>query len=184
MGDVPQTRLGGFAFLTRRTVLKLGAAGVGALAVAGVGGALGIRGCAPPVTGLRILSRYHYRTLAAIGDTLIPRGGAIPQGASDFDLARAFDGYLADEPAETVRAIQRALHLVEYGPVVFDRRFVTFSNLTAEERAAHWRTWETSDQLVRRQVALAFRKYFFMMFYDQPDVWPHIGYPGPALTIT
>jgi hypothetical protein len=184
MGDDPQSSLGGFAFVTRRRVLKLGLAGAGAVAIAGAGGVPGIRGCAPPVSGLRVLTRYHYRTLTAIGDTLIPRGGGVPQGASDFDLARKFDGYLADEPAESIRTFQRALQLVEYGPVVFDRRLATFSNLDADERSGHWHTWETSDRLLRRQVALAFRKYFFTMFYDQPEVWPHIGYPGPALSST
>ena len=184
MGDEERTLNGGFAFVTRRRVLKLGLAGAGAVAIAGAGGVLGIRGCAPPVSGLRALTRYHYRTLTAIGDTLIPRGGIVPQGASDFDLARKFDAYLADEPAESIRTFRRALQLVEYGPVVFDRRLSTFSNLDANERSIHWHSWETSGQLIRLQVALAFRKFFFMMFYDQPEVWPHIGYPGPALSST
>jgi hypothetical protein len=68
--------------------------------------------------------------------------------------------------------------------VVFERCLTTFSNLETAERLSHWRRWETSDQLLRRQVALAFHRFFYMMFYDRAEVWPHIGYPGPALSST
>ena len=184
MGNKDRVDTQEFALLTRRSILKLGLVSTGSLVVAGAGGLLGIRGCAPPVAGLRVLNRHHYRTLAMIADTLIPRGGAFPLGASDFDLARTFDGYLADEPPENISRFRRALHLVEYGPLIFEHRLATFSNLDVADRSSHWQSWEISDLLLRRQVALAFRRFVYMMFYDQVQVWPHIGYPGPALTTT
>ncbi len=184
MGEETTGRADGFPRITRRTLLKFSLAGAGSLVIVGAGGFLGIRGRAPSVSGLRVLNRYHYRTFTAIAETLIPHGGAFPLGASDFDLARTFDGYLADEPPQNIRTFQRALLLVEYGPVLFERRLVTFSNLNPEQRLNHWQGWESSDRLVRRQVALAFRRFVYMVFYDQPQVWPHIGYPGPAISST
>lgn len=146
----------------------------------GAGGLLALRGAAPEVTGLRILTDHEYRTLAALARTHLPAGGPFPEGADDLDLARAFDAFLADEPQENVRDLKRALLLVEYGPVVFDRTASTFSHLDDAARLAHWQGWMASPVLIRRQVALAFRKFLALVFFDQERIWPHLGYPGPS----
>jgi hypothetical protein len=178
--DAEREGTGPFAFLTPRTLLKHG---LGALAVpaAGVTGLLGLRGCAPDIDGLLVLGDHGYRTFSALARLHIPRGGPFAEGADDFDLARAFDAYLSGEPEDNVRDLTRALHLIELGPVVFDHRLATFSNLPHDEQDAHWRSWGVSERLVQRQVAVAFRKFLALVFYDQPAVWPHIGYPGPSL---
>ena len=140
-----------------------------------------LRGTAPSVRGLKVLSDPEYQTLAAVADAHLPVAGPFAQGAGHAELARAFDGYLADEPPENVAELKRALVLVEYGPVLFDATPHTFSNLDAAARLTHWQSWFESDLLIRRQVAVAFRKFLCLVFYDRPEVWPHIGYPGPSL---
>ena len=171
---------GSFAFLTRRRVLTLGAASIAVVAFGGVGLSL-LRGSAPPVSGLRVLDGHEYRTLDLLAKTLLPNEGGFPVGAEGMDLARSFDGFLADEPPENVKKLRMALRLFEYGPVLFEKKLVTFSNLSPDERLRHYQSWAESDMLLRRQVALAFRKFFFLVFYDHESVWPHIGYPGPSL---
>jgi hypothetical protein len=169
--------------LTRRRFLKWslrGLAGTAAVVGATGGGLLALRGCAPDVEGLRTLSAHQYRTLAALARVVIPAGGAFPEGASDVDLARAFDGYVADEPEEVVSDLKMALHLFEFGPVLYDLRFATFSNLEPAEQLAHFEGWMASDSLTRRKVATAFKKFFYLVFYDQPAIWAHIGYGGPV----
>lgn len=171
--------LSGFAPLSRRRFLRVTFAVAGAL-VAGVGGgALGLRGCAPAVEGLRCLSAHEYRTLAALAVALFPEGGAIPPGAAPMDLARLFDGFLADEPEYNKSDLKNALLWLEYGPVLYERSLRTFSHLTEAERLAHFEGWATSDDLLRRQVSLAFRKFLSLVFYDRPEIWPHIHYEGP-----
>ena len=171
---------GPFGFLSRRRLLK-GALGGGALVLMGGGSLYWLRGTAPPVRGLQVLSDQEYRTLAAVADAHLPVTGPFPVGARQAELARAFDGYLADEPAQNVADLKRALLLVEYGPVLFSATPHTFSNLDPAARLTHWQGWFESDLLIRRQVAVAFRKFLCLVFYDRPDVWPHIGYPGPSL---
>lgn len=169
-----------FGFLTRRKVLSLGLAGAGVL----VAGAVGLRlviGPAPSVAGLRVLDAQGYRTLDAIARALFPPGGAIPFGAAEIDLAREFDGYLAGEPEPNVERLKLALDLLELGPVLFEKRGVGFSRLSEAERLRHFEAWAQSETLLRRQVALAFRKFLALVFYDRPEVWPHIGYGGPSL---
>ncbi len=168
-------------FVSRRTLLKL-ALGAGGLLVGGGAGLWLLRGSAPDVPGLRVLSPHEYRTLAAIARVHLPRGGPFPQGADDFDLARAFDGFLAGEPAANVRDLGLALTLVELGPVLFDLRLTTFSRLPADAALDHWRRqWVESGSLLRRKASVAFRKFLALVFYDQEPVWPHIGYPGPGV---
>ncbi len=171
---------GPFAFLSRRRFLKL-ALGLAAVPVAGVGGVVALRGSAPSIAGLRMLSDHEFATLTALVTTQLPAGGPWPEGADGEAIARAFDGFIADEPDHIATDLKRALTLVELGPVIFDRKLVTFSNLSEADRLTHWQAWITSDTLLRRQVAIAFRKFISLVYFDQPTVWPHIGYPGPFL---
>jgi hypothetical protein len=114
-------------------------------------------------------------------EVMLPTTEAIPVDVAPMDLPRAFDDFLANEPAENVKDLQKALVLIEFGPLVFDRRLSSFSRLEPAERAAHWERWALSDKLVRRQVSVAMRKFFNLVYFDQPEVWPHIGYPGPSM---
>lgn len=169
----------GFAFLRRRTFLKLGLAGLSTIA-AGGGGLWALRGSAPAVSGLGVLDAHRFRTLLALAQTQLPVAGPFPVGAGE-SIARLFDGFLQGEPPENVSDLKTALTLVEFGPVIFERRATTFSNLEPAERERHWRGWGESELLVRRQVALGFRKFLHTVFFDDPAVWPHLGYPGPSL---
>jgi hypothetical protein len=167
--------------LSRRRWLSLALAG-GGLTLAGGGALTWLRGSVAAVPGLRALDARRYWTLSAIARAHLPPGEVFGPGADgEHDLARDIDAYLADEPEWIRSEIRRALTLVELGPALFDGRAATFPNLSPAEAAAHWRSWGESRLLVRRQVALGFRKLLSFVFYDQPRVWPHIGYPGPSL---
>ncbi|MBE2251318.1 MAG: hypothetical protein IAE78_17385 [Myxococcus sp.] len=163
--------------LPRRRLLKLALGGVG-VAAGGLGGLFALRGAAPEVSGLAVLSPHEYRTMAALAEAMFP-GGAV--GGESLDLARAFDGYLADEAEWARDEAKQALTLLELGPVIFERRLTTFSNLAPAERIAHFTRWGVSDNGLRRQVAVGFRKFLCLVFYDQPVAWAGIGYDGPML---
>lgn len=166
-----------FAIVSRRRFLRLSLA-AGAFVLMG-GGAwlLARRGRAP---GTAALTEREHRTLSQLARALFPGGGAFPVGASDVDLARAFDDFLADEPEWNQADLSRALLLLEMGPILFERRLRRFSGLPAEERLAHFQRWAEGG-LLRRQVATAFRRFLALAFYDTPAVWPHIGYDGPLV---
>jgi hypothetical protein len=170
----------GFAIFSRRRLLR-GSLTAGGFLLMGGAGLWALRGRAPQVDKLRCLTDHEYRTLAALTRALFPHGGAFAMGAEDAGLERAFDTFLADEPEWNRADLKRALFLLEYGPVIFDRRLRTFSNLSEEERLAHFQSWSESRTLVRRQAALAFRKFLTLVFYDQPGAWPALGYGGPIV---
>jgi len=165
--------------LPRRRLLKLLGGGVGVVA-GGAAGLFALRGSAPPIAGLAALSAHEYRTMAALAGAMFP-SSTLPAGAPQLDLARAFDGYLADEPAWARDEARQALLLLELGPILFERRLTTFSNLSVDERVAHFTRWGESDSGLRRQVAAGFRKFLCLVFYDQPAAWPALAYEGPML---
>ncbi len=172
-----------FSILSRRRLLKL-SLGAGAVLFMGSGGVLALRGRAARVHGLRCLSDHEYRTLAALAQALFPRGGGIAIGAEDLDLARDFDKFLADEPEWNQADLKRALFLLEIAPVLFAGKLRTFSHLDLEERVEHFAGWANSRWLLRRQVALAFRRFLSLAFYDRAEVWKHIGYEGPLVNVS
>jgi hypothetical protein len=169
----------GFPVFTRRRFLSAVLAG-GGLTLFGGGALFALRGRAPHVDGLRVLSDHEYRTLSRLATALFPEGGAFPEGAAGADLARIFDGFLEGEPAWNRRDLGNALLLLELGPVVFEGRLATFSHLDDAERLAHFERWRESESIVRRQAATAFHKFLSTVFYDRPLVWPRIGYDGPV----
>jgi len=184
MGDVPGDESAGdglFSFLSRRRFLKVSLVAGGAILGAGGGGLLALRGRAPKVEGLRILDVHEYRTLQSLVEVMLPNTDAIPVDAAQMDLPRAFDAFLADEPEHNVKDLQKALVLIEFGPLAFDKKLTTFSRLGVDERARHWSEWAVSDNLLRRQVSIAMRKFFNLVYFDHDEVWPHVGYPGPSM---
>ncbi|MEM9728078.1 MAG: hypothetical protein AAF997_05790 [Myxococcota bacterium] len=170
-----------FGFLSRRRFLR--ATLVGGGLVLGVGGAglVALRGRAPWVDGLRVLDAHEYRTVQSLVEVMFPSTEAIPVDVTSMQLPRAFDEFLAGEPEHNVKDLKSALFLIEFGPLAFDRRLTTFSRLGLEERLGHWNSWATSSVLLRRQVSIAMRKFFNLVYFDNEAVWPYIGYPGPSM---
>ncbi len=169
----------GAALLSRRRALQA-LLGIGGLAAGGAAGLFALRGSAPDVAGLRGLSAQSFRTFKALAEAVFSGGPPTLADASD-ELARLFDGYLADEPKWAQDEAQQGLALLEFGPVIFDRRLTTFSHLSIADRLAHFGAWATSDNAIRRQAATGFRKFLFLVFYDRPVVWPSIRYDGPLI---
>ncbi|UCF47593.1 MAG: hypothetical protein JSU89_10500 [Myxococcales bacterium] len=184
MADTPNeesARDGLFSFLSRRRFLKVSLVAGGAILGVGGGGLLALRGRAPKVDGLRVLDAHEYRTLRSLVEVMLPKTEAIPIDPESMDLPRAFDDFLSDEPEHNVNDLRRALVLIEFGPLAFDKKLTTFSRLDMAERATHWQEWALSDNLLRRQVSIAMRKFFNLVYFDHEQVWPHIGYPGPSM---
>lgn len=169
-----------FSVVSRRRFLGVSLGIAGTVLLGGGGGLLALRGRARSITGLRCLSRHQATTLEALAECLYPAGGAFELGASGLELARGVDAFLVDAPAWQRRDLGRALHLLEFGPLLFERRLATFSHLPPAERLAHFETWRRSDSDTRRQVAAAFQRLLAVLFYDRPEAWVAIDYDGPA----
>jgi len=165
-----------FEFIARRRFLKW-TLGVGGLALGGGGAAYAsLFGLAPYAGPLEVLTDLEHRTVTNLVTTICGTEAERERRG----VAGAFDAFLADEPANIVSDLKNALTWLELGPVLYDRRWQTFSGLSQSDREAHFLSWMESDELLRRKVATAFRKFVNLVTYDNPDVWRRIAYPGPA----
>jgi hypothetical protein len=169
--------------LSRRRFPKYGLGTASFLLMGGAGSLLALRGSAPDPGGLRCLTAHEYRTLAKLADAVYPCGGPFELGAADLDLARDVDAFLADAAYWDRRDLKRALVLLEFGPVIFDRRLTTFSRLSEDDRREHFESWMTGTSDVRRQAATALRAILALRFYDRPQAWAAIGYEGPFVHV-
>ncbi len=74
-----------------------------------------------------------------------------------------------------------ALHLFEWGPVLFDFTFSRFTRMSDEQKDASIQCWMTSRLGIRRLAFLAFRNLAFIGYYSHAGIWGRIGYKGPLI---
>lgn len=171
----------------RRFVRILGGA-AGLVGLFGVG-LVGVEGTRAGLSGPSHLSPRLRRAFLALAETHFPATEDGPSdgaasvdgrpGGAASDLLDAFERYLAGAHPDDVRDLRRGLLLLEFGPLLFAGRLRTFSGSSPTQRLDHWRDWMESPVLLRRQVATAFRRFLATVYFDRPEVWPRIGYPGP-----
>ena len=162
---------------TRRALLARSLAALGA-AAALPGIAPACTASAPAPAGLRVLAPGEWQVLAAVADTVIPRGGAFALGAADVDLAARIDAFLAAQSAELAGGVRGALLLVEYAAPLLEGRLARFSQLGAEARADVFGALPRRFGLARR-VYGGLRGLCLFAFYTLPESWPALGYDGP-----
>lgn len=167
------------ALLTRRRLLftGLGLAGAGAVGAMAVAG---LRQKADSVAGLRVLTPEQHRTMRLVAAAHVPAGGAFAWSAADVDVAGLFDGFLGDQPPGDQSDAGLALDLIDFGPLLFERRWTTFADLSDAERQAHWLSWSVASQATRREIFWSFGRFIGMAVYDQAGAWPAVGYKGPS----
>lgn len=170
-----------FERLTRRRLLKVGLVSAGVLAVGGATTTVWLRGCAGSVSGLRVLDAHQYLTLERLVEAMFTPDAGFGVDVAALELPRAFDAYLADEPDDVASDLRNALLLLEVGPVVDGHGATPFSRLPVAERQAFFESWMHGDDLTRRKITVALRKFFNLSLYDTPEMWAHIGYSGPSL---
>lgn len=171
----------GFHALSRRRFLRLGllAASLGA---GGYAALRAIGGSAPDVVGLRVLGDRNAATMAALARTLFPVAGGVVSAEVQDRLVFDLDHFMQTITPELATQLQLAITYLEAAPVVLDRRLDTFSQLTAPERDAHFRThWERTDDDLRRALGTAFVRLLSLWCYDTPALWARMHYPGPLL---
>jgi hypothetical protein len=173
--------------LPRRSLLKLGLAGVPALLLAGVGvAAVPTRLVALPPSGLRVLSHAEYSVLAAIVDRICPPLGEGAPGASARDVARTLDNELAHLDAEIGAAFKILLTAFENGLVgaLFGERLRPFTRLAPPDQDVVLAAWRSSSVGARRTAFKILKSMTAAVYFSEASTWQRIGYPGPPPAAT
>lgn len=135
----------------------------------------------PPVPAdLHVFTSGEYLIVAAIADTVVPRGGAFPIGAEDVDLASRIDAFLVTQDPDVVKGLRGALMILEYGGGILAGRPGRFSRMGAEGRAAVFAALPHRFALAR-QTYTGLKQLCLFLFYSADEAWPAIGYDGPWL---
>ena len=162
-----------------RTLQALGAAATLPLASA-FGGEVRAAAPTPGIPPLIFLNGQEYTTLVALGDTLIPPGGAFRIGASDVGLARRIDSYLPRMDPEVATGFRGALAWLETQAPGLAGKDAHFSALGDDDRAAVLNAMLRSDGLARG-VFTATKYVCSVHFYTVDETWKFTGYDGPML---
>jgi len=134
----------------------------------------------PGIPPLVFLNPQEYATLVALGDTLIPPGGAFEIGARDVGLASRIDSYLPRMDPEIATGFRGALAYVEQEAPGLTAKKVPFSTLSEDDRTAVLHAMIQSGGLAR-SVFDATKYVCLVHFYTMDQTWKFTGYDGPML---
>ena len=134
----------------------------------------------PDIPPLLFLNDREYATLVALGDALIPPGGAFEIGARDVGLARRIDSYLPRMDPEVATGFRGALAWIETEGPGMAGKDAPFSALGGDDRAAVLDGMLRSDGLARG-VFVATKYVCLVHFYTVDETWKFTGYDGPML---
>jgi len=128
------------------------------------------------------VSRAARRVLDAVIETLVPEGGAFPEGAPSFSLTERVEEFVRGAGAETT--FRLLLHGIELSPLLLPplagRRF---SRLSLEQRERVLEAWDTSRFWPRRQALHALKMVVLSQFYGRPEIHARLGYPHPLARV-
>jgi len=127
-----------------------------------------------------VLSSGEYAVLAAVADTMVPRGGAFEMGAVDVDLARRIDSYLPRLHPDVVTGVRGALAFVEQQAPGLAKKTGTFTALAPADREAVFAGMLAAPGLPA-SVFLALKFLCVSHFYTLDATWKFTGYDGPKL---
>lgn len=120
--------------------------------------------------GERYLDRYETRVLVAVGETLLPRGGAFPEGYGDardrcLDEARRMLSAQGESDVLVTRLMLRSVDLLPFCLGFFGR----FHRLDPSSRAAFFERLEVCRISLLRMMATGLKLYVVAPFFNIPD---------------
>jgi hypothetical protein len=129
---------------------------------------------------LEYLTQPEYVALDAIGDTLIPHGGAFALGAREAGLTRRIDHYLTKFDPAVATGFRGAIAFVEQQAPPLAGKTAPFSALSEADRTAVLEAMLKAGG-VPASVLLATKYVCISHFYTMDRTWQFTGYDGPML---
>lgn len=163
---------------TRRGFLGLSGA-TAALAALPTLRALPAAGAPAPGTGF--FDTAETEILTQLAERICDTGTLEAPRLRETRTVATIDAFCAQLDPALSGPLPLALHLFEWGPLVFDLAGSRFTRMSDAEQDASLHAWRTSRLAIRRQAFLAVRNLCLVGWYSQPEVWKLVGYAGPLL---
>ncbi len=176
-----EAQSGAPASASRRRLLQVGLGGAALLGLGGLGFWLWRPHSARVApSDLKALDAGAWQILAAVAACICPEGKGFPS-ADTIGVASRVDALLAGLHPTTVSEIRQLLGLLENpaSGLLLDGRIGSFSGADSETQAKILAGWRDSDIAVKRAGFKALSGLCASVYYSHPDVYAHVGYPGP-----
>jgi len=161
----------------------------GFLALAGGGAALGsiaslraVPAAAFATAGpTRFFAPRDREVLTAIVERMVATGEPGAPTVRGTGTMNTIDALCAGLDPVATAPLPALVRLVEWGPVLFERRLARFTTLDDAGRDASLRGWMTSGLALRRIGFFALRNLAMLGYWSQDETWHLVGYGGPLL---
>ncbi len=169
--------------VTRRTFIKAGAIGAGALAVAGAYEAWRLRDCITrPAAALSPAGRSLF---AAVTPAFLDGMVELEYWSPDT-LSAALDNVdrtIAALPSAARGELQQLACLLDQGPVrvLLAGTWTPWASVTPDRARRVLERWRFSRTPMLVSAYQALHDITFASWYAQPSAWAAIGYPGPPV---
>ena len=133
------------------------------------------------------ISSSSRKVVETLAETIVPSEGPDRPGALDGDAVDRLLDWLGGIPGARDVFLDFCWFW-EFSPV-WSGRWARFSRLGLPERTKLLEQWQSSRMPLKRGALLLLKAVFLAAFYNDPKVWPHIGYqpgclsPKPAMPV-
>jgi len=169
---------GPFGMLSRRAFLRSTAVNAGLVTLTRLHLAP-VLAQVPAGGGLRVLTAPQAEILTAVVERMVFSGDPRMPAVHDTGAVRTIDQALLQLDPAVRSQLGWLLRLVQWGPLLFQLRFQTFTSLTPDERDAYLRGWAESRFATRRLAFRALKNLSMLGYYSQDATWKGIHYDGP-----
>jgi hypothetical protein len=167
---------------SRRKFLKQTTFGIAALGIARFFPSAGLRNTLPldVEEQLEFFSPHEYLIMKAVGERMVGGPTDGDPDASQLGVALRADKFLAGADPEIQEQFHQLLTVFNgaFFTFLFDFRFSSFLNMSAEDQDSYLADWMSSVIGFRRTAFQALKRTSLSMFYTEPRSWREIGFEG------
>ena len=132
---------------------------------------------------LRYFDPHEYEIVRAIAERMVGRAEDSGSESASIDVAARADVFLSTAEPEIQDQIHQLLTVFNapFFTFLFDFRFSSFVNMSAEDKDSYLEDWMTSILALRRTGFQALKRLCMSMYYTDSRSWQEIGYEGMFL---
>jgi hypothetical protein len=119
--------------------------------------------------------------LTQVVERMVDTGEPAAPAVRETRTIATIDALCAALDPSATAPLRVLLRLVEWGPLVFERRLARFTQQDAAAQDASLAGWMRSNLTMRRMGFHALRNLALLGYWSQDETWPLVGYAGPLL---
>ena len=130
---------------------------------------------------VRFFAPRETEILTQVVERMVDTGESAAPAVRKTRAIATIDALCASLDPSATAPLPALLRLVEWGPLVFERRFARFTQQDAAAQDASLAGWMRSSLAMRRMGFYALRNLSLLGYWSQDETWPLVGYAGPLL---